>query len=61
MLHSGATPQGWPGGWPLSFSKKKKKEKREKIRKKINKIKEINQNDLNAVYKWVKTVEFLRG
>ncbi len=38
-----------------------KEEKREKSRRneeKINKIKKINQNDLNAVYKWVKTDVF---
>ena len=38
----------------------KKGENRERRRNKNKKIKKITTNDHNAVYKWVKTEEFLR-
>ncbi len=55
---------------PIIFKKKKKKksereEKRGKIqeqnKEKNKKIKKIITNDHNAVHKWVKADEFLRG
>ena len=64
---------GWQGGDPPHTPfhlKKREKEtgegRREKREKEVNNRKkggknEINQNDHNAVYKWVKTNEFLTG
>ena len=52
---------------PIPFAKKERKGKREGKRKKNEKNKTKNnkikkkQNDHKAVYKWVKTDEFLRG
>ncbi len=56
-------PQGGKGvAAPIIFKKrkkgKKKGENQEKMRGEITKSEKINQN---AVYKWVKTDEFLRG
>ena len=50
----------------LSFSKKEEKRKRRKKggnsrKKRRGKKKKIITNDHNAVHKWVKTDEFLRG
>ena len=59
--------EGKGGTHPLSFSKKEKRDRKKKkggksrkYYEKSNKIKKISQNDLSAVYKWVKTDEFLR-
>ena len=64
MLRGGAI--GWQGGGCPSIifkerKKRKKEEKRGKIEKKggkTNKITKNHQNDLNAVYKWIKTNGF---
>ena len=65
--------QGWHQGGgkggicPYHFQKKKKKRERSEKGKKQeqrrgkNKIKKIITNNLNAVYKWIKTDEVLRG
>ena len=48
-------------GTPYHFQKRKTRKKQEN-EEKNNEIKKTKkQNDLNAVYKWVKTDEFLRG
>ncbi len=46
---------------PIIFkNRKRQRKKKGGNREKNNKIKKINQNDLNANYKWVKTDGFLR-
>ena len=49
---------------PIIFKtrkREKEKEKRVKVKKKEGNNKKIITNDHNAVHKWVKTDEFLRG
>ena len=65
---SGAVPGGGKGkAAPIIFKKnenekeKHNRKKNEKKGEKIKKIKKIIKNNQNAVYKWVKTYEFLWG